>query len=357
MPEAKLNILIYGAGAIGCFVGGHLAAAGHRVTLLGRAPLMDKIKGDGLTIQWPEQPPLICTPETATTPDNLSPPYDYTLITVKAPAMPKLIEQLQQQPNLIQNGYLVSLQNGIGNEETLAAAFGPEKVIAGTVTIPIQVPEPNVIKVSKAKGGLGLAPLTSGQAVEPLAKALTQAGLETPVYDDYLALKWSKLLLNIVHNASSAILDMSPVQMMAETTLFDIEIRALQEGVAVMKAQQIQGVKLPGYPVDWLARILGAKWLPLAITRTILRPAMSSGRGSKMPSLHIDLASGRTHSEVEALNGAIVNEGEKRGIPTPVNQALTQILSGIVCGKIPWSEYRHQPQKLLQVIQKSSQGN
>jgi 2-dehydropantoate 2-reductase len=226
---------------------------------------MSKIAAEGLTIRWPEQPPQISTPATATTMAALSPPYDFILITAKAPATLQIITQLREYPALLENATLVSLQNGLGNEEALAEAFGPEKVIAGTVTIPIQVPAPGVIEVSKAKGGLGLAPLTPGQPVARLAEALTQAGLNTPVYDDYRAMKWSKLLLNIVNNAATAILDMPPTELIANPALFNLEIQALREGVQVMQTQGIRGVKLPGYPVDWLVRILGAGWLPLPL--------------------------------------------------------------------------------------------
>jgi 2-dehydropantoate 2-reductase len=81
---------------------------------------------------------------------------------------------------------------------------------------------------------------------------------------------------------------------------------------------------------------------------------MSSGRGSKMPSLHIDLAAGRDTSEVDALNGAIVEAGQRLGISTPVNQALTTILNDLVSGQVEWSEYRQQPERLLAAIKNRS---
>jgi 2-dehydropantoate 2-reductase len=147
---------------------------------------------------------------------------------------------------------------------------------------------------------------------------------------------------------------MPPTELIANPALFNLEIQALREGVQVMQTQGIRGVKLPGYPVDWLVRILGAGWLPLPLVRTLLRPAMSSGRGSKMPSLHIDLAAGRDTSEVDALNGAIVEAGQRLGISTPVNQALTTILNDLVSGQVEWSEYRQQPERLLAAIKNRS---
>lgn len=342
-----LNILVMGAGAIGGFVGGTLATAGHRVVLVGRQPLMDKIACDGLHLGWPEQPTQTAHPQAVSTVSRPDTPYDFILLTVKAPATATAAQQLA--PLLAQSPRtcVVSLQNGIGNEETLIDAFGAAQVIAGTITIPIEVPEPGVIKVSKTKGGLGLAALSPGQPMQILADALIEAGLPTQTYDDWQAMKWSKLLLNIVNNASSAILDLTPAEIIAQPTLFNLEIAALQEGVAVMRAQNLTPVRLPGYPANLLAMLVSAGWLPLAAKRTILRPFMLSGRGTKMPSLHLDVASGRTTSEIEALNGAIVRAGQAANIPTPVNRALAETLKGIIADRLNRDNFRHRPEKLL----------
>lgn len=345
-----LNILIIGAGAIGCFVGGRLAAAGHKVTLVGRPALMGKIAADGLCLRHPVLPEQTVHPETVTSLDDLTTAFDFILISVKSPDTPGVIDDVSASGLPLANTHIVSLQNGIGNEEKLAEAFGREKVMAGTITIPISVPDLGVIEVSKDKGGLGLAPLHPNQPVQRLADALNEAGLTTLVYENYQAMKWSKLLLNIVNNASSAILDEPPTQIIANPNLFNLEIEALQEGVAVMKMQGFGAVKLPGYPADWLARLVSIGWLPMSLKRTILRPFMVSGRGTKMPSLHIDLEAGRTTTEVDVLNGAIVEVGQKGGVATPVNKALTDTLTSIVSGESAWTDYQHQPEKLLQAV-------
>ncbi|HMR62826.1 MAG TPA: 2-dehydropantoate 2-reductase N-terminal domain-containing protein [Anaerolineae bacterium] len=173
-----LKILVLGAGAIGCFVGGRLAAAGHQVTLLGRPPLMNKIATDGLKLCHPSQPPLTVRPPVITSLAELSAAEvpEFILLTVKASGTAPAIEQLAHASLSLDQSYIVSLQNGVGNEEQLAEALGWQRVIAGTVTIPIGVPDLGVIEVSKDKGGLGLASLQENQPTARLAEALTKPG-------------------------------------------------------------------------------------------------------------------------------------------------------------------------------------
>jgi len=352
-----LNILIMGAGAIGGFVGSTLAAAGHTVTLLGRPAPMQRIAAEGLSLAWPDQPARTVVPNTVSDVSELADSaFDFVLLTVKSPATKTAARQLAPLLAESRQTCMVSLQNGIGNEETLAQIVGAERVIAGTITIPIQTPAPGAIEVSKAKGGIGLAATSAGQPVEALAAALNQAGLPTQTYADFRAMKWSKLLLNIVNNAASAILDEPPAQIIRNPALFNLEIRALAEGAAVMRALGVPAVNLPGYPAKWLARLVSAGWLPLPAKRAILRPFMVSGRGTKMPSLHIDLSSGRTATEIDALNGAIVAAGQKTGVPTPANRALTDTLNGITAGQLDWQDFRHRPDRLLEQVKAEKQG-
>ena len=173
---------------------------------------------------------------------------------------------------------------------------------------------------------------------------MSEAGLNAQLYAKALDMKWSKLLTNLLTNASAAILDMTPAQIFANRDLFNLEISQLREALSVMKAQGIGVVDLPGTPVRALA--FAVKFLPLSISRPLMGKAVGGGRGGKMPSFHIDLHSGSGKSEVDYLNGAVVRAGIEAGIPTPVNQLLTETLHRLTAGELPLDSFRHQPEKL-----------
>jgi 2-dehydropantoate 2-reductase len=193
--------------------------------------------------------------------------------------------------------------------------------------------------------GIGVA------SAHPLSNKLmavaNAAFLNARAYSNESAMKWSKLLTNLVANPTSAILDMTAAEVLANPKLYKIEVEVLRECLAVMQAQRIPVVDLPGTPVRALAF---ATRLPLWLSKPLLSRAAGSGRGGKMPSFHIDLHSGRGKSEVEFLHGAVVRAGAKFGVPTPVNKVLTETLMAMTRKEIPLEEFSRQPERLLAML-------
>ena len=180
---------------------------------------------------------------------------------------------------------------------------------------------------------------------ERLVAALDAAGLNARRFTSAADMKWSKMLTNLIANATSAILDMPPGEIFAHPGLYRLEVRQLRECLQVMVAQGIKVVDLPGTAVRLLA--FAVKYLPLAVSRPLLGKAVGGGRGAKMPSFHIDLHAGRGQSEVDFLNGAVVRVGRDSNIPTPVNELLTEKLLALTRGEIPLDTYRGLPEKLI----------
>ncbi len=239
---------------------------------------------------------------------------------------------------------IVCFQNGVDNETEIAQAFGPAGVIAGTLTTAIGKPGVGEVVVER-KRGMGVAlghPLSAR-----VAEALTGAGLNARAYASAGAMKWSKLLTNLVGNATSAILDLSVTELFTDKQLFAVEMAVLRECLAVMRALKHQVVDLPGTPVRALALGVG---LPGPLGQPLLKRGVGGGRGGKMPSFHIDLHSGRGMTEVRWLNGAVVKHGAGAGVSAPVNQVLTETLEGLSSGRLNQAEFQRRPEKLLRLI-------
>jgi 2-dehydropantoate 2-reductase len=157
-------------------------------------------------------------------------------------------------------------------------------------------------------------------------------------------MKWSKLLTNLQVNATSAILNWGPAEVLRNPISYQIEVMQLQEAVAVMEKMGLKIVNLPGTPVKLLVKAITR--LPEDLGRFMVGIPLSKARGSKMPSLHIDLHSGRGKSEVDFLNGAIVKYGNTQGVNTPVNMVLTKVLTQLTDGSIDRATFFSKPEKL-----------
>ena len=160
-------------------------------------------------------------------------------------------------------------------------------------------------------------------------------------------MKWSKLVANLVGNASGAVLGLDPASIYGDPRLFDLERRQLREAVAVMTAQGLRPVDLPGAPVRLL--VLGTR-LPVALARPVFRRSVAGARGGKAPSLHLHVAAGGGPSEVEWLNGAVVERGRALGIPTPVNAALLDAMRQVSTDPARRAWFSGRPDRLAALV-------
>jgi 2-dehydropantoate 2-reductase len=244
---------------------------------------------------------------------------------------------------------MLSLQNGVGNEETIAAALGRGRVIAGTITTPVQLMSPGVIHLEKSRHFIGISPWdtrVSPTLMMAVRQALQTAGFTVRLYPHAPGMKWTKLLMNMVGNATSAILAEPPQQVFADPALVDLEIDAWREALAVMQRAGIAPVNLGKYPFRWLAPLI--RRLPKPLLRPALRSQAGGARGDKLPSLHLDLNAGKTRSEVAWLNGAVTQQGKLLGLPTPVNTHLTETLLSLVQHADERAAWRHNHRRLVE---------
>jgi 2-dehydropantoate 2-reductase len=350
--STPLSFLIFGAGAIGTYVGGSLVQSGQRVTFLEQPPVAAELRQRGLKLDVSidknrtggvfSVPPAAFTVAASPAEAFEHGPFDVAVFAMKSFDTAAALETLKPFAEKVPP--ILCLQNGVDNEPAIIAALGPEKAVAGTITCSIGRNGPGDIVLEKARG-IGVE--ADRPISDRLVQALNEAHLNAHLFSSAVDMKWSKLLMNLPAGATSAILDLTPAEVYADPRLYQLEMRLSREAQAVMAAAGAHPVNLPGTPVKLLSL---APSLPAFIARPILAKAVGGGRGGKMPSYHIDLHAGRKQSEVEWLQGAVVRHGEKLGVPTPVCCLLTQTLLAMVRGEIPISDFSHQPEKLLAML-------
>ncbi len=341
------TFLIYGAGAVGSLLGARLAASGRQVTLLCRPAARTVIHEHGLQLDDESGSTTVRIP-VVTSINNLTTRPDILLLTTKAYSVADALPDLER---LAEAGTaIVTIQNGVGSEDRLSEISGIRTLIAGSLTISVGSDGPNRIRQETSSGGIGLAEVRDPDGlIEAIRQAFVQAGVPASVVSDYRRMKWSKLLLNILANATSAILATDPGVIFSDPSLFRIEQRAFIEALAVMAAQGLAPIELPGYNVPLLVY---AMRLPAWLSRHLIGPRVAGGRGDKRPSLWIDVESGRGQTEIAWLNGAVVVQGDRLGIPTPVNRVLTTLIDEIARDPERRSELASHPRHLLQAIEK-----
>jgi 2-dehydropantoate 2-reductase len=344
MIDQPLHILVFGAGAIGTYIGGSLALDGHPVVFVERPQVCDELRQHGLNLKLGETRRIL--QDVIIVPSNEEAlnlgPFDIAIFALKSFDTQAALETFK--PHAAAFPPILCLSNGVDNEPALAQCLGAEKVIAGTITSAVGRQAAGDIILERLRG-VGIAdghPLS-----ERLVTTLDKAGLKARLFKNSASMKWSKLLTNLLANSSSAILDMSPAEIFSHPGLYNFELLQLREALEVMHMKGIQVVDLPSTPVRLLA--FAVRRLPPRLSRPFLRRAVGSGRGGKMPSLYIDIQSGRGQSEVDFLNGAVVRQGESLNVPTPINRLLNETLLALVNGDMPKEIFAHQPEKFLRL--------
>lgn len=300
-----MRILIVGAGALGGLVGASLTRAGADVTLLeanaARARLLDEA-GLQITQAGREE---ICVPiRVVTSVDGLA-PFDLVFIAVKTYQTDAAVRAVL--PVVGPGTWFLSMQNGIGNTEVIAALVGPERVLCGITYHSIQHAGPGRLQYRAGIKPIQIAPFAGAIApeVETIGELFRQAGLDTVVVPNIDHTVWQKLLHNAVVNPTSAVTGLTCRQMLADPDLMAFMRDLCHEIVAVMRARGV----------------------PIVDEEDPFRPVVGSLRalGKNRPSMWQDLSRGMP-TEVDALNGAIVAEARRLGLSAPHNEALVRFI-------------------------------
>ncbi len=313
-------ILVIGAGAVGSFLGATLAAGGEQVQLLPRT------SPAGVHAVVHETPELI-------------------LVAVKMPDLAGAIATAAAWPDAM----VLAVENGVGADQELLATRPAGGLIAGSLTTSVERTGAGAIE-RLSRGGIVLAPVRGevDSMIARLTRAFVGGGLRARATGDAAAMRWSKLLLNLMGNASGAIVDLDPVAVYRDPDLFALECRQIHEALATMARLGLHPIRLFGGD----ARLLPiALRLPRPLLQRVLVRVVARGRGGKRPSLHLHLERmAGDQSEVDWLNGAVAGAAAELGSLTPVNAGLARLVEE--CNRDPQRRawFRGRPDRLLDAL-------
>ena len=336
-----MRILVIGSGAIGTLLGVMLKSSGNEVVFYDHPDRLDSLQNESLSVIFAGAKKKIKSLDLLKSLEVCKEPFDLAILCIKAYHTDDFIKSCPD--GLFDR--LLTIQNGLGNEEKLIDRFGIDKILSGAITLPVAKKDSYTVEITNNKGGIAFSGV-NGKSCSDIVKLFSLCGFQTVQCRNYQEMKWSKLLLNILGNALSAITSMTVQEIFDNRQMTLIEKKAIMEAISVMKKMGLKPVNLPGYPVKLMVLMFSLA------TPTIIEIIMSltqsnMSRGDKMPSLYIDLESKSKNSEVDVLNGAVYHKGIELGFDMKANGFLFKILSGIVSGEIRRDEYSNSPDKLF----------
>ncbi|MCY6380838.1 2-dehydropantoate 2-reductase [Hoeflea prorocentri] len=316
MTDEADTIGVFGAGAIGCYVGGMLAASGLTVHFLGRESAVETLQQHGLTLtrfDGPQAGVPSSKLKISSDPAVIS-KCDLILFCVKSQSTPEAAVDLA--PHLKSSAKVISLQNGVGNVKALEDALGAERVFAGMV--PFNVLSSGEGRFHRATAGNIL--LADDPATRQLAQFLTAAGLTAETSSDMDAVLWGKLLLNL-NNALNVLSDVPLVRQLSDRDYRTVLAAMVKEALVATSKAGIRPAAI-GRVQPWLIpHILRLPdWLFMRVAQSML--AMDDKARSSMWD---DLQKNR-QPEIDYLNGAIVRLAEEMGTPAPVNRKVIELV-------------------------------
>ena len=292
-----MRTLIVGAGAVGGYYGAKLARAGHDVVFTARGRNLEAIRDRGLRLESFEDPIAVSPVRALETPRGES-PFELILICVKAKDTEAALEDLRGAVSA--STLVLSLQNGVENEERIERSLGIEPMVRGLAYVGVELVEPGIVRHSS--GGtvvIGEPDDRPSSRLRGLEVLLRQASIEVVVPESISRAKWQKLAWNASFNIICALTRVTIGAALADSKGRRLVELAMREVEAVAEAQGI------AFDPDHIPRML-----QYAEQIGFVRPSTLQDREKRKPLEH------------EALTGAVVRFGERYGVPTPVNQTL-----------------------------------
>lgn len=308
-----MRVAIIGAGAIGSTYAWYLARAGHEVAIVDIwREHVEAVAEHGLVAETPDGGSETMRVAATTDASTLEPP-DLVLVATKAFSTEEAAHSaaLCAGPQT----WVATVQNGLGNDAKLAAVLGPDRVLPGATTVGADMAGPGHVLVNRGvASGASLTSLgrprsvaTVPEGVRRLCEELTAAGLPAEALDDVDYVIWRKLCLAGSMAPVAAVLRSTVGDVMENSYARGLLHRVLDEIVAVARAcgVQLDAGEIRGHADHTFSTV-----------------------GKHPPSMAVDVARGR-RTEIDAFCVEVARLGRERGVPTPVNEVLGELVRAL----------------------------
>ncbi len=334
------KIVVFGAGAVGGYVGGHLSRAGENVLLIDPWPEhIDYIKENGLHFSNPVEEYTVQVPcmhlhEVQSLDKD---PVDVVFISTKSYDTEWAAAMIKQY--LKPDGFIVSLQNSI-NEERIAGIVGWGKTVGCIASgISVEAYKPGhimrtLMPASKSKVVFRIGEVHGRitQRVKDLAERISVVD-ETKITTNLWGERWTKLIINCMNNAVSAVTGLSSRMIVEQETPRRLSIRLGCETIKVGKALGYDIETIRGMTVDKLLSAGEGETEALREIENIIIESAKHRTEAGRPSTAQDIQKGR-RTEIDFINGLVVQKGREVGLPTPLNERITTLVKRLESGEL-----------------------
>jgi len=316
-----MRIGVIGAGAVGGAIAALLAAAGHDVTVTARGEHLSAIQHGGIRLRgaWGDHDARVTAGESLAGSDEL------VVVATKAQ---DAAAALTANRASIGAAPVVVVQNGLGGVETARAALGRSgnPVVGALAMFAASYLSPGEVTITTPN-----PTFVGGDDAEAVRLVERVLGAVMPVrrVDDFRSAQWTKLVINQI-NALPAVTGLSAQEVIAHRGLRRVLTRSMRESVRVAAASGVHFVALGGLSAPVLSAFARAPlWAAQALPRLMARRmGTTPNPGSTLQSIRRGQP-----SEIDFLNGAVVAEGEKAGVPTPINALIVRLVHEVESSK------------------------
>lgn len=302
------RIAVVGAGAMGSLIGGLLCEAGLEVTLIDIwQEHINRVRKEGLKILGYGGDRMIKKIKATTDPKEAG-KMDVVIVQTKRRDTSQALKNALHL--FADNTVTVSFQNGLGKEEMIGEIVGMERVIGGTTAQGASFVESGVIRnAGNLPTVIGELDGSITERVRKIGEAFNTEGFQVIVTDNIQLAIWKKIMANVAINPISALCNFTVGEIFNIPEVKEVIFEALDEAARVANAA---GIELEASETkDVLTQIMGKE-----------------GTGTNRSGMLVDVLQKRK-TEIDFINGAIVELGKKYGIPTPINKTLVAAIKGL----------------------------